>query len=173
MKRVMKTVESPVGELTLVANEEALVGVYWAGHGPKVEADENHPVLATAARELAEYFAGKRRQFDVPLAPEIGTEFQQRVWRALREIPYGKTWSYGDLANRVGNAKACRAVGAANGQNPLPIFVPCHRVIGADGSLTGFGGGLERKKVLLTLERSAGTQGVLGAGWEVETRSVA
>jgi methylated-DNA-[protein]-cysteine S-methyltransferase len=152
MKRVMKTVDSPVGTLTLVANEQALVSVYWAEEQPEETPGENHPILEAAARQLAEYFAGKRQHFDVPLAPDGGTEFQQRVWLALGEIPYGKTWSYGELAKRVGNAKASRAVGAANGQNPLPIFVPCHRVIGADGSLTGFGGGMERKKTLLALE---------------------
>jgi len=173
MKRVMKKVGSPVGELTLVASDEALLSVYWAEEHPESQTAHRHPVLEAAAQELAEYFAGERRHFDVPLVPDRGTEFQRRVWKALQEIPYGETWSYGELAKRLGNEKACRAVGAANGQNPLPIFVPCHRVIGADGSLTGFGGGMERKKILLALERGAETQGVLGAGWEVAARSVA
>jgi methylated-DNA-[protein]-cysteine S-methyltransferase len=102
-------------------------------------------------KQLREYFAGQRADFDLPLAPE-GTEFQRTVWRNLRDIPYGETISYGELAKRVGNPKASRAVGAANGQNPIPIVIPCHRVIGANGKLTGFGGGLPTKEALLALE---------------------
>jgi methylated-DNA-[protein]-cysteine S-methyltransferase len=108
-------------------------------------------LLERARRQLAEYFAGKRRTFDLPLAPH-GTEFQCAVWRALADIPYGETISYAQLATRVGKPTATRAVGAANGRNPLPIVLPCHRVIGADGSLTGFGGGLPTKQFLLRLE---------------------
>jgi methylated-DNA-[protein]-cysteine S-methyltransferase len=104
-----------------------------------------------AVKQLREYFAGRRAEFDLPLAPE-GTEFQRTVWRNLQDIPYGETISYGELAKRVGNPKASRAVGAANGQNPIPIVIPCHRVIGANGKLTGFGGGLPTKEALLALE---------------------
>ena len=107
--------------------------------------------FAEAIRQLFEYFAGKRDEFDLPLAPE-GTEFQQEVWRAVAAIPYGETRSYGDIARQIGRADAVRAVGAANGQNPLPIVIPCHRVIGSDGRLTGYGGGLPLKKSLLELE---------------------
>jgi len=113
--------------------------------------------VGEAVRQLREYFKGGRTEFDLPLQPE-GTAFQLKVWRSLQEIPYGKTWSYGELAKRIGNPKASRAVGAANGANPLPIVIPCHRVIGADGTLTGFGGGLPTKKALLDLE-SAATNG--------------
>lgn len=105
----------------------------------------------TAAEQLAQYFAGSRRAFDLPLAPR-GTDFQRAVWSELARVPYGSTVTYGELAGRVGRARASRAVGGANNRNPLPIVVPCHRVIGADGSLTGYGGGLERKRALLALE---------------------
>jgi methylated-DNA-[protein]-cysteine S-methyltransferase len=104
-------------------------------------------------RQLREYFSGRRTEFELPLAPQ-GTAFQRGVWRQLQEIPYGETISYGELAKRVGNPKASRAVGAANGQNPIPIVIPCHRVIGSNGKLTGFGGGLPTKEALLALERS-------------------
>ncbi len=109
--------------------------------------------------QLEEYFAGERTSFDIPLAPE-GAPFEREVWRALEEIPYGETVSYGEIARRVGQPTAARAVGTANGRNPIAVIVPCHRVIGADGSLTGYGGGLERKRLLLELERG---QGRLGA----------
>ena len=105
-----------------------------------------------ARKQLGEYFKGKRMTFDLPLAPE-GTEFQQSVWKQLRKISYGRTKSYGEIANKVGNPRASRAVGAANGRNPISIIVPCHRVIGADGKLTGFGGGIERKRWLLEHEQ--------------------
>jgi methylated-DNA-[protein]-cysteine S-methyltransferase len=113
--------------------------------------DPQHPILIEAERQLSEYFAGKRTRFDLPLQPD-GTEFQKKVWRALREIPFGKTKSYLDLARAISSPKASRAVGAANGKNPLSIVVPCHRVVGADGALTGFAGGLATKAALLTLE---------------------
>jgi methylated-DNA-[protein]-cysteine S-methyltransferase len=113
--------------------------------------DPQHPILLETERQLAEYFSGKRIDFDLPLQPG-GSEFQKKVWRALREIPFGQTRSYRDLAKAVGSSKAARAVGAANGKNPLSIVVPCHRVVGANGSLTGFAGGLETKAALLALE---------------------
>ena len=115
--------------------------------------DANHPVLLHAQQQLEEYFAGKRRKFTVKLDP-AGTEFQNKVWNALRTIPFGETRSYGEIANQIGSRKAVRAVGAANGRNPLSIIVPCHRVIGADGTLTGFAGGLEVKAQLLALEHA-------------------
>jgi methylated-DNA-[protein]-cysteine S-methyltransferase len=119
---------------------------------------EGEAAVAELRRQLTEYFAGERRQFDLELAP-AGTEFQQRVWAELQRIPYGETVSYGDIARRLGRPGASRAVGLANGSNPLPIVVPCHRVIGADGSLTGYGGGLEAKARLLELERGGGGDG--------------
>lgn len=151
------TMPSPVGELTLVASEEGLVAILWENDKPGrvrlAEAihDPAHTVLALAIAELNQYFAGKLQTFTVPLAPE-GTEFQLRAWRALSTIPYGETRSYGELARQIGSPKAFRAVGAANGRNPLSIIVPCHRAIGANGTLTGFAGGLEAKRLLLTLE---------------------
>jgi methylated-DNA-[protein]-cysteine S-methyltransferase len=152
--------ESPVGKLKLVARAQALVALLWERERPnRIKLDPmhlapRHPILLEAERQLSEYFAGKRMYFDLPLEPD-GTAFQKKVWQALREIPFGKTRSYLDLAKRVGSPRASRAVGAANGKNPLSIIVPCHRVVGADGSLTGFAGGLEIKAALLALE--AGT----------------
>lgn len=149
--------KSPVGKLLLTADENSLTGVCFAGEPGRSSVEDgwqerlNHPVLRKARRQLDEYFAGKRKSFDLPLEPK-GTPFQRSVWHALRAIPYGETQSYGDIARRIGKPKAVRAVGAANGANPISIVVPCHRVIGADGSLTGYGGGLPRKKKLLALE---------------------
>jgi len=111
------------------------------------------PVLAEAAKQLTEYLNGTRREFDLPLAPS-GTEFMQRIWKALQEIPYGETRSYKDIAAAAGNVKACRAVGMANNRNPISIFIPCHRVIGANGDLIGYGGGLDKKSFLLDLEKN-------------------
>ena len=151
-------IDSPVGPLLLAANEAALTGIYFDGRQPRAALGKDaqelpaHPVLKETAKQLKEYFAGRRRSFDLPLAP-AGTPFQRAVWAALRDIPYGETQSYGAVARRIGRPRAVRAVGAANGANPLSIVVPCHRVIGADGSLTGYGGGLERKRRLLALER--------------------
>jgi methylated-DNA-[protein]-cysteine S-methyltransferase len=149
------TVKSPIGPLTLIARTEGLTHVFFPGHeGPLPTGDDSPAAaaaLARAAEQLAEYFAGRRRRFDLPLAP-AGTDFQRSVWQGLREIPYGTTLSYGELARRVGRPRAVRAVGAANGANPLPVIVPCHRVIGANGRLTGFGGGLPAKMALLELE---------------------
>ena len=143
--------ESPVGRLLLAADEAGLRKVLFGGE-PESHWREDPAPLAETVRQLRAYFAGELRDFDLPLAPE-GTPFQLRVWRELRNIPYGQTISYGELARRVGSPKGSRAVGLANGANPISIVVPCHRVIGSDGKLTGYGGGLENKERLLTLER--------------------
>jgi methylated-DNA-[protein]-cysteine S-methyltransferase len=151
-------IESPVGPLRLVGGAAGLAGVLWETQDPSASGfeiereDDRDPVLLLAARELREYFAGERREFSVPL-DFTGTEFQNKVWRALRSIPFGETRSYGELAAQIGAPKASRAVGAANGRNPIPIILPCHRVIGSSGSLTGFGGGLPMKKQLLAHEQ--------------------
>jgi methylated-DNA-[protein]-cysteine S-methyltransferase len=143
-------VETPIGPLGLVAGETALRAVLFDGR--RIRARERSPVLAEAARQLDGYFAGELLTFDLPLELR-GTDFQRRCWEALASIPYGQTVSYGEQARRLGlGSDAARAVGAANGQNPLPIILPCHRVLGADGSLTGFGGGLEVKRFLLEHE---------------------
>jgi len=147
--------DSPIGRLLLAGDGAALIQVCFQS-GPRPQQPRTGWVadaapFRAASAQLDEYFAGERRRFDLPLAPR-GTDFQQRVWRALLDIPYGRTISYGELARRIGNPSASRAVGLANGANPLPIVVPCHRVIGADGSLTGFGGGLPIKRKLLALE---------------------
>jgi methylated-DNA-[protein]-cysteine S-methyltransferase len=151
---------APVGELLLTADAGGLTGVYFEPHrwGPSAgdvarwRRGDLAGVIAAARAQLAAYFAGELTAFDLPLAAR-GTPFQERVWRALREIPYGATVSYGELARRLGDPRATRAVGAANGRNPLSIVVPCHRVVGADGTLTGFGGGIERKRWLLAHEQ--------------------
>lgn len=149
------THDSPVGPLTLVSDGVRLVGVHFACWDPPSAAkDRSDDVLLKTARQLDAYFAGQLKFFDLPLGP-AGTPFQLRVWSALRDIPFGETRSYGQLASAVGNPSAMRAVGAANGRNPIAIVVPCHRVIGADGSLTGFGGGIERKRLLLRLEQGS------------------
>jgi methylated-DNA-[protein]-cysteine S-methyltransferase len=146
---------SPVGTLTLAATDDGLHAIEFPrNRHPANRAgwtEGQHPVLDLAARQLDEYFAATRRAFDLPLAPR-GTDFQRTVWLALAGIAYGETVSYAQLSQRVGKPTAMRAVGAANGRNPLPIVLPCHRVIGADGSLTGFGGGLPTKQFLLELE---------------------
>jgi methylated-DNA-[protein]-cysteine S-methyltransferase len=155
MTMIHTTVDSPIGELLLLGDGQGLTGLYMQEGGrPKPihpswqEADEP---FDEARAQLAEYFAGERREFDLALAPP-GIEFQQRVWAELRKIPYGETITYGEQARRLGIPLAARAIGAANGQNPLAIVVPCHRVIGANGKLTGYAGGLERKRLLLELE---------------------
>lgn len=142
-----RTIETPIGPLTLEADENAVTVIRF---GAGVAQDVS-PLLDAAEAQLREYFAGTRRTFDLPLAPR-GTAFQQRVWAALRTIPYGETRTYGELAAAIGNPRAARAVGMANHRNPLPILIPCHRVIGADGSLTGYAGGVETKRKLLALE---------------------
>ena len=143
------TFESPIGFLTLTGTNEALTSICFGTSG---YAFNPSPLLIKAVQELREYFDGKRREFDIPLAPE-GTEFQKKVWRELQAIPYGETRSYGEIAKAVGSPRASRAVGMANNKNPIPILIPCHRVIGADGSLTGYAGGMEAKKLLLDLEK--------------------
>lgn len=141
--------QSPVGPLTLSGTEEVLTGIIF---GDKREGeDAPFPALEQAARELEEYFAGKRREFTVSLAPE-GTAFQRKVWAALREIPYGEMVSYGDIAARIGKPGAAIAVGQANSRNPIPIIIPCHRVIGANGKLVGYTGGMHIKEALLAVE---------------------
>jgi methylated-DNA-[protein]-cysteine S-methyltransferase len=145
-------IASPVGSLRLQADDGGLTGIWFVGNGEPERGDlDSDPVLRATAEQLAEYFAGRRTGFELPLAA-TGTPFQRAVWDALREIPYGRTWSYADVALHIGNPRAVRAVGAANGRNPLPIVVPCHRVVGANGTLTGYGGGLENKRILLDLE---------------------
>jgi methylated-DNA-[protein]-cysteine S-methyltransferase len=141
-------INSPIGPLTLTERDGALAGLAFGARGA---CDPPTPLLRRATGQLNEYFAGERRSFDLPLAPS-GTEFQLACWQALAEIPYGETRSYGEQARRIGRPDRARAVGAANGANPIAIILPCHRVIGADGSLTGFGGGLETKRRLLDLE---------------------
>jgi methylated-DNA-[protein]-cysteine S-methyltransferase len=156
---VSRTLASPIGELNLVAAADALVAIDFPGHVPHDRVSRivaRHPVLDQTVRELNEYFAGKRRTFTVPLAPE-GTPFQRTVWDALLTIPFAATWSYGQLAAAIRRPSAARAVGAANGKNPLPIIVPCHRVIGSSGALVGFGGGLPTKQWLLGHESAQGT----------------
>ncbi len=147
---------SPLGTITLQANENGLLGVWFESQTTQPEElgqlSENDPILVKAIKQLEEYFSGDRTEFDLPIAA-VGTEFQQRVWQALTTIPYGETWSYQDLANAIGNPKAVRAVGLANGKNPVSVIVPCHRVIGKNGKLTGYAGGVERKSKLLELER--------------------
>jgi methylated-DNA-[protein]-cysteine S-methyltransferase len=150
-------IESPIGTLLLAGDGMRMRLIHFQSgpHARKPAAEwvRNPVPFAAAVSQLAEYFEGRRCTFELPLAPR-GTEFQQTVWAALRRIPYGETLSYGELARRIGRPHASRAVGLANGANPLPIVVPCHRVIGADGSLTGFGGGLDIKRKLLALERA-------------------
>jgi methylated-DNA-[protein]-cysteine S-methyltransferase len=150
------TMDSPIGGLLLVGDADALHGVYFQSGKrgptrPDKSWERSDKPFREVMKQLKAYFAGRLTEFDLPLAPQ-GTEFQMRVWEALRAIPYGETWSYGELARRIRKPAASRAVGAANGQNPIPVIVPCHRVIGADGSLTGFGGGLPIKQKLLALE---------------------
>ncbi|WP_419837262.1 methylated-DNA--[protein]-cysteine S-methyltransferase [Candidatus Poriferisodalis sp.] len=150
-------IDSPIGPLGLVATDEGLRAVSWRGEETSVKLpeemteDPGHPILRQAARQLAEYFDGDRTSFDLPLDLR-GTPFQVTAWRALGDIPYGSTRSYGEQAALIGRPKAVRAVGQANGRNPVPVVLPCHRVIGADGSLTGFGGGLDLKTQLLEHE---------------------
>jgi methylated-DNA-[protein]-cysteine S-methyltransferase len=153
-------IESPIGPLTLVADNGRLSGLYMEvrGHDPgpaglgQPGAVEDDEVLTAAASQLGAYFAGELTGFDLPLSLD-GTGFQRTVWAGLRDIPYGETISYGQLARRIGQPSASRAVGLANGRNPVSIVVPCHRVIGSDGSLTGYGGGVDRKHYLLALEQ--------------------
>ena len=155
MALTYRTVSTPLGDITAVADEDGLTHVILAGDDGSVLADasEGGPVVDAAAQQLAEWFAGERMSFDVPLAPQ-GTEFQQTVWKALCDVPFGATATYGDIAKSIGQPTATRAVGAANGRNPIPIIIPCHRVIGARGELTGYsgGGGVDTKRRLLDHE---------------------
>jgi methylated-DNA-[protein]-cysteine S-methyltransferase len=163
--RLRAVIDSPIGPLTLVTESGALTGLYMDVKGMDVQGHEpdeatlgvpagleDDQVLAEASRQLGEYFAGDRTSFDLPLDLD-GTGFQRIVWAGLQEIPYGETISYGELARRIGQPTASRAVGLANGRNPVSIVVPCHRVVGSNGSLTGYGGGLPRKQFLLALEQ--------------------
>ena len=157
---ISAVLETPIGPLTLAAGDAGLRAVWFGGRPEAPDAPRGaHPVLAAARDQLAEYFAGARRTFDLPLDVAGGTPFQRAAWLALAAIPYGATTTYGEQARRLGRPAAVRAVGAANGRNPLPIVLPCHRVVGAGGALTGFGGGLPVKRALLDLE-----QGVLPLG---------
>ena len=155
--RSYDTFESPYGEIMVAASERGLTGVYFnrQKYQPRRDAewkpDPKHPVLKAAKKQLKEYFAGKRREFELPLDP-AGTAFQRSVWKAIARVPYGKTISYGELAKRSGFPEGPRAAGAATGRNPIGIVVPCHRIVGANGSLTGYAGGLDRKRALLQLE---------------------
>jgi methylated-DNA-[protein]-cysteine S-methyltransferase len=156
---VSRTVDSPVGRLKLVATDQGLAGILWENDRPRrvrlnIEAEDNtHPVLIETERQLEEYFAGRRKEFALRL-DVAGTDFQRKVWNALLTIPFGETRSYAQIARQIGNPGAGRAVGAANGRNPVSIVAPCHRVIGSTGKLTGFAGGLDAKARLLALERA-------------------
>lgn len=145
-----RTFTSPLGPICLTEEDGFLTGVGFCT--TKAEAADESPLLAEAEHQLAEYFLGRRQNFDLPLRPK-GTAFQQKVWQALLQIPYGKTASYKEIACKIGNEKAYRAVGLANHNNPIGIIIPCHRVVGANGSLTGYAGGLEKKQKLLELEQ--------------------
>jgi len=159
MQLVYMYMDSPVGALKLVAHDQALVAVMWDNEDHKrvrlaeLVEDRQHPMLHKVKQQLEEYFAGQRQQFDLPLDFH-GTAFQQQVWQALLNIPYGETRSYKEIAVQLGNEKAVRAVGAANGKNPISIIAPCHRVIGSSGALVGFAGGLDKKQILLSLEQN-------------------
>lgn len=152
--------DSPLGPLLVVAGETALGGIWFDAqkHFPTGRLagciERETPLLKQARRELDEYFAGRRERFTLPCAPD-GTPFQRAVWSAIALVPYGQTISYGELARRAGHAASVRAVGAATGRNPVGIVIPCHRIVGGDGSLTGYAGGLDRKRTLLALERAA------------------
>ena len=156
-QRVCAHYESPLGTMLLAASDRGLAGVWFVDqrHGPDSSGwreDPQHPVLQQAMAQLRAYFAGERSSFDLPLDLQAGTPFQQSVWDALQTIPRGGTTSYAELARRLGKPQAARAIGAAVGRNPVSIVVPCHRVLGTDGTLTGYAGGLERKTALLQLE---------------------
>jgi methylated-DNA-[protein]-cysteine S-methyltransferase len=162
--------ESPIGPLTLTGDGTALTGVWFPGRGPAhAETDQRPEDFLAVIEQLQAYFAGGRRDFDLPLRPR-GTPFQRRVWSELQRVAYGTTTTYGAIAQRLtderGEWVSPRAVGAANGANPISIIVPCHRVIGSDGSLTGYGGGLQRKRALLDLETCDTGEDPLPAGWE-------
>lgn len=158
MQLYSKEIDSPVGLLKLVAHDQALVAVLWENESPNrvrvatLIEDQNHPVLLNTQQQLTEYFNQTRTIFDLALDFQ-GTDFQKKVWQALLTIPFGETRSYKQIAEQIGNVKAVRAVGAANGKNPISIIAPCHRVVGANGKLVGFAGGLENKEILLKIEK--------------------
>jgi methylated-DNA-[protein]-cysteine S-methyltransferase len=167
MTYACKIIASPVGSLTLVASDKGLAAILWENDDPSrvrlapLTEDPQHPILLETERQLGKYFAGELKQFSVPLDFH-GTEFQKKVWQALLTIPFGETRSYGEIARQLGRPTASRAVGAANGKNPISIIAPCHRVIGSTGKLTGFAGGLKAKEHLLGLESTgAARQGCL------------
>ncbi|QJE99276.1 methylated-DNA--[protein]-cysteine S-methyltransferase [Luteolibacter luteus] len=165
-----KTMPSPVGELTLVASDKGLAAILWENDAPdrvrlgELVENKDHPLLLEAERQLGDYFAGKLQRFTVKLDFTVGTDFQRSVWHALTTIPFGETRSYAQIAEQIGNPTAVRAVGAANGKNPISIIAPCHRVIGSNGKLTGFAGGLEAKALLLGIEGSGHAGKGLGQG---------
>ena len=158
MQLYFKEIDSPVGLLKLVAHDQALVALLWENESPNrvriatLIEDQNHPVLLNTQQQLTEYFNHQRTVFDLALDFQ-GTDFQKKVWQALLTIPFGETRSYKQIAEQIGNVKAVRAVGAANGKNPISIIAPCHRVVGANGKLVGFAGGLENKEILLKIEK--------------------
>jgi methylated-DNA-[protein]-cysteine S-methyltransferase len=159
MKCFAKKISTPVGDMLLAAGEEAIVALVWNKSelkriGLEASAESDSPLLRKAEKQLAEYFSGKRKSFDLPLSLN-GTAFQKSVWEALRKIPFGKTWSYQELARRVGSPRAVRAVGSANGKNPVCILIPCHRVVRLSGEIGGYAGGVRNKEILLELERRA------------------
>jgi methylated-DNA-[protein]-cysteine S-methyltransferase len=166
MSSFYKTTASPVGLLTLVANNKGLAAILWENDDPErvrlgpMEENGEHPVLLEAERQLKAYFEGKLERFSLPL-DFTGTEFQKKVWTALTTIPFGETRSYAEIARQIGHPAAVRAVGAANGKNPISIVAPCHRVIGSNGKLTGFAGGLEAKALLLRMESKDGMPALL------------
>ena len=151
---VHTVIESPLGALLAVAEGRDLVGLHFADRAAEPDGERADGAFAETERQLREYFTGQRQRFELPLAPR-GSAFQLRVWKALEQIPYGRTRTYGELARELGEPGAAQAVGAANGRNPLAVVVPCHRVIGSDGTLTGYAGGLERKRQLLDLEAAS------------------
>jgi methylated-DNA-[protein]-cysteine S-methyltransferase len=170
MAYAYKYMDSPVGQLTLIGSDKGLAAILWENDDPgrvRATADiknDTHPVLLETEQQLKEYFEGKRRTFSVALDP-IGTAFQKEVWTTLAGIPYGETRSYLQIAHQLGNPKAVRAVGAANGRNPISIILPCHRVIATSGALTGFAGGLHAKAALLSLEGVKRDNGQLEIAW--------
>jgi len=152
MDNTYYTYESPFGNIIIESDGKAITGVKTEADAAPAGKKEKSTLTDITAMQLKEYFAGKRKKFDVPLDPK-GTDFQRSVWKALQEIPYGKTRSYKQIAQAIGNPKACRAVGMANNKNPIWILIPCHRVIGSDGALTGYGGGMDMKTRLLKIEK--------------------
>lgn len=174
--RYFASYQSPCGDMLVVANLEALVGLYFVGQkyfprpDPEWREDARVAPIAQTLRELDEYFAGKRRHFEVPLAPH-GTSFQRAVWKGIASVPYGETITYGELARRAGAPGNARAAGAATGQNPIGVIVPCHRIIGANGSLTGYAGGLDKKRALLALEAGQQQESLIATDHDTDTRS--